>query len=240
MIYYFKKISNKLNFNLKHYLKQIPAVEDFYWPLGPSPSFNLWARFWLCNIKQNNYNNSHLLHNINTIIPKKSILINLTPQIYNQIAPLSKRSINNNNNQITIKYNLKYEIDFLSKVDLHQNPIESMQIRILGVIKDQIICSKIIYGNLTGVSSLSQISNIIKLNIKNAKTQGLIIDKIEINHIHPTLELFSMNDHKYQYIFSTLSKSDIEIAKSIKASVDKYSLVMKAIIPSGVNYSFSI
>ncbi|MBF0363332.1 MAG: hypothetical protein HQK49_20085 [Oligoflexia bacterium] len=234
MNFWIKNLTNTFNFKLKYHLfNQIPRVDDFKWILGPPPSFKLWVRFWSQNIKR-----GHLDYKS---ISKNSTLINLNQLLYNDITTLKDRVLTEDSGAIKIRYNREYENEFLKETNIEQNPIESMQIRLVTEIEAQNVCSKIIYGDLSAVSSLKEIFKLIQKTIATARSHGLSMNSIkmvEINHIHPTLELIAMDDYKFKYIFSSLSKRDIEVAQILKSSVERHPLLIKAIIPSGINYNY--
>lgn len=134
-----------------------------------------------------------------------------------------------------VQLNTVEDMELLTKSFLTIFPHEVMQVRVMGSSK-QIFKGKIRHGKLFSVGNIESIKRDIHATLGLLRRSGELPLVIEIAHTHPSYETFFTDGESSSYLINALSESDQNVGRTLSEFLDA-SVVVRAISPSGVNYS---
>jgi hypothetical protein len=136
-----------------------------------------------------------------------------------------------------VKENESFDEHLLEKSWTNFYPHEVTVINITNS-QNEVFTSSYHHGGPYRGASLKSLKKEINSLCFRARKKGLTVEEIQIVHTHPTCEVMIVDkndDKKSSFIFNGLSRSDIDLAKSLAPFVP-YPLRIKAVTPAA-NYS---
>jgi hypothetical protein len=122
----------------------------------------------------------------------------------------------------------------LSSLNFYPHEVGQIQI----ITRQKTYSSKAFHGCINQVGSFNKILNETQKLLYLAKSEGADIQKVELKHTHPTIDLLADDGEELKLILGGLSSKDVLMAKAISQYIE-CKISIKAITPS-FSYSLEI